>query len=171
MRSLFSILLVMFILPLAALARSDKSVCRGPSKTDDESDAMILTVCSEAGGMSALPRLRLYFRLYQSGRVEYEVAPTYDKLVLKKTKISAAEVAEIIKLGKESDFQKAKAEYPRFQIWTDSSLKTTIVFRNSAQEKKIVVNNYSVSDEDNDKHYPKSLLKLLQKIDELRPKD
>jgi hypothetical protein len=171
MKAVFLILFVIFVLPLAVSAQREKSVCLEPLK-DDPDDAIILNICNQGRGMTALPSLRLYFRLYQSGRVEYEVSADYNKLVLKKTKIDAKEVAEIIKLGKESDFQNAKSEYPRFQIWTDSGLETTIIFKNQTQEeKKIVVNNYSSFDKENEKHYPSSLLKILQKIDELRPKD
>jgi hypothetical protein len=161
----------MFLLPFAVVAQREKSVCLEPSKNGDSADTVILTVCNQGRGMTAIPPLRLYFRLYQSGRVEYEVNDGNYGLKLRKTKIAAKEIAEIIKLGKESDFQKAKSEYPRFQIWTDSGLETTIVFKNENQEKKIVVNNYSSYDKENDKHYPSSLLKMLEKIDELRPKD
>lgn len=179
MKVVFLIIFVMLFLPLAAIAQLENSVCLERATNDDSADPIILTVCNEGQGMTALPRHRLYFRLYQSGRLEYEINPDYNpeageatyKLVLKKTKIDEKEAAEIIKLGRESDFQKAKSEYPRFQMWTDSSLITTIIFKNQTQEKRIVVNNYSSYDKKNDKHYPASLLKMLQKIDALRPKD
>jgi hypothetical protein len=178
MRFTFSILFVVFALPFAVLAQRENSVCLDTAK-NDSADPVILNVCNQGRGMTALPQLRLHFRLYQSGRVEYEVNPDYDpgageanhQLILKKTKIDAREVDEIIRLGQESDFQNAKSEYPRFQIWTDSGLETTIVFRNKTSEKKILVNNYSSYDKDNPKHYPPALLKMLRKIDELRPKD
>lgn len=170
MKAVFLILFVIFVLPLAVSAQREKSVCLESLK-DEPDDALILNVCNQGSGMTALPSLRLYFRLYQSGRVEYEVSSDDNKFLLKKTKIDAKQVAEIIKLGKESDFQNAKSEYPRFQIWTDSGLETTIIFKNQTKEKKIVVNNYSSFDKKNEKHYPSSLLKILQKVDELRPKD
>lgn len=179
MRFVFSILFVVFVLPLAALAQRENSVCLEKEKTVDSADPVVLTVCNQGSGMTALPQLRLYFRLYGSGLVEYESNPDYDpnageanhQLILKKTKIDAKEVAEIIKLSQQKDFQNAKSEYPRFQIWTDSGLETTIVFKHQTSEKRIVVNNYSSYDKDNAKHYPPPLLKMMQKIDELRPKD
>jgi hypothetical protein len=179
MKTVVSILSVLFLLPFAVIAQRENSVCLEQTKNDDSADAVILSVCNKASGMTGIPRLRLYFRLYQSGRVEYEINPGFNpqagesnfKLILKNTKIDAKEVAEIVRLGTEPDFQNAKSEYPIFQIWTDSGLETTIIFKHQTAEKKIVVNNYSSSDKKNEKHYPSSLLKMLQKIDELRPKD
>ena len=179
MKAVFLIIFVMLFLPFLSFAQRENSVCLEPATNDDSADPIILTVCNEGQGMTALPQIRLYFRLYQSGCVEYEINPDYNpeageanyKLVIKKTKVDEKEAAEIIKLGRESDFQKAKSEYPRFQMWTDSSLITTMIFKNQTREKKIVVNNYSSYDKENDKHYPAALLKMLQKIDALRPKD
>jgi len=179
MKVVFLIIFVMLFLPFLGFAQRESSVCLEQPKNDDSADPVILTVCNEGRGMTALPQIRLYFRLYQSGRLEYEINPDYNpeageanyKLVLKKTKIDPKEVDEIIRLGGESGFQNAKSEYPRFQIWTDSSLITTTIFKNQTREKRIVVNNYSSYDKENDKHYPASLLKMLRKIDALRPKD
>jgi hypothetical protein len=171
MKVMVSMLFVIFLLPLTAIAQRETSVCLDPSKNTRSTDAVILTVCNQGRGMTAPPALRLYFRLYQSGRVEYEIGDGNYKLKLKTTKIDAKAVAEIIKLGQEADFQNAKSEYPRIRIWTDSRLETTIIFKNQMQEKKILVNNYSSYDKENAGHYPASLLKMLKKIDELRPKD
>lgn len=177
--ALFAALLV-FALPALAVSQRGEPACAEAVRDDSaSSDEVILNICNYGTGMVPLPRALLHLRLYQSGRVEYEVRPGYDpqvgegnrRLLLKKTKVSAEDVAEIIRLGEQPDFQAAQSEYPVFRIWTDSGLKTTIVFRYKGREKKILVKNYRAGDEQNGSHYPASLISLLQKADELRPKD
>lgn len=170
---------VAFAFPaLVAAQRADNSVCAGLDETGAASAEVVLVVCNQAGGMSPIPPLRLHFRLYKDGRAEYETNPPYDErnkeknhaLITKKLRVDAETVAEIIRLVERKDFQNAKNEYPRFQIWTDSSLKTSIYFRGKDSEKKIVLNNFSLDDENNKKQYPPSLFALMQKIEELKGK-
>ncbi len=161
---------------LTCPAQTRESVCLEQQPAADASDPVVLNICNHTHGMAATPQPRLYFRLHQSGLVEYEVNPGYREgagdanfvLLKKKIKVRAEDVAEVIRLCEQQDFQGARNEYPAFQIWTDSSLQTTIVFTHNGREKKIVVNNYSETDQRNSSYYPASLIALLKKIEELR---
>ncbi|HEX8369790.1 MAG TPA: hypothetical protein VF604_14685 [Pyrinomonadaceae bacterium] len=177
MKIICSIACLIFAFPVSGAAqRADNSVCAGLDKTAATSAEIILTVCHQARGMTPIPRLRLHFRLYKDGRAEYETNPPYNSrnkeknhtLVTKKLRADAETVAEIIRLTGQEDFQNAKPEYPRFRIWTDSGLKTSVYFRAEDVKKMIVLNNFSLSDEANKKQYPPSLFALLQKIEELK---
>lgn len=171
---------VMFAFPvLVAAQQADKSVCAGLGETGGISAEVILLVCNRGRGMTPIPQRRMHFRLYKDGRAEYETNPPYNErnkeknhtLITKKIKVDAATLAEIVELLAQEDFQNAENEYPRFQIWTDSSLKTSIYFRGKNAEKKIVLNNFSLADEKNKNRYPPSLFALMRKIEELKAKN
>lgn len=180
MKHIYLAAILVFALPALAVSQRSEPTCSELTpQASDSAERVILNICNYGTGMVALPRARLHFRLYQSGLVEYEVRPRYDaqagaanqRLLLKKARVSAEDVAEIIRLGEQADFQAAKSEYPVFRIWTDSGLKTTIVFTHKGREKKIVVKNYRADDSQNSSRYPASLIRMLAKADELRPKD
>lgn len=161
-------LLLIFLLSITVFAqRKETSVCAEGSAT---AKPAVLTICNFGKGMTGLPRLRLYLRVYADGTAEYEENGSNFTLVKHKLKVSAERVAQIVKLGTAADFQSAKTDYPVFQIWTDSGLETTVTFRDKEREKKIVVRNYRASDKDNgdDKNYPASLVALLRLTDEIR---
>lgn len=172
MKHLYLIAFLLLAFPILSLAqRKEASVCANQSVN---TKPVVLTICNYAKGMSGLPRLRLYLRVYADGSAEYEENTPWkegganDTLVKHKFKISAERLEEIVKLGQRPDFQSAKADYPIFQIWTDSGLETTITFSGKDGDKKILVRNYSSHDKKNDEHYPASLLALLRLAEELR---
>lgn len=179
MRYLFKAALLMMLLPFLAGAQQSESVCAVTQPNTATADEIILTVCHHTKGMAPVPQPRLYFRLHRSGRIEYEVNPEYDyatgivdyRLLLKEAKIDARDVDEIIRLGQAADFQSAAAVYPRYQMWTDSSLEAALTFTFEGRLKKVLVNNFSVQDTLNKTHYPPSLLAMLQKVHDLRPPD
>ncbi len=165
-------ILLIFLLTLPVFAqRKEASVCANQSVN---TKPVVLNICNYTKGMSWLPRLRLYLRVYADGSAEYEENTPWKEgganntLVKHKFKINAERLEEIVKLGQRPDFQSAKADYPIFQIWTDSGLETTITFSGKDGDKKILVRNYSSHDKKNDEHYPASLLALLRLAEELR---
>ncbi len=160
------LLLLIFLLSVTAFAqRKETSVCAVESPA---AKPVVLTICEFGKGMAGLPRLRLFLRVYAGGAAEYEENSGNFTLVKRKLKISAKKVAQIVKLGTAADFQGAKADYPVFRIWTDSGLETTVAFRNKGKEKKILVRNYSVSNQENEENYPASLVALLHLAAQLR---
>jgi hypothetical protein len=166
------LILLLFIMVASVFGqRKETSVCAGAVDTK-----AVLTICDTGLGMHSFNGLRLFLRVYPDGRAEYEKHPIYpeghweesQRLIKQTFKIDASWVAEIVKLGNEPDFQQAKADYPVFQIWTDSGLETAIIYRDQEKEKKIVVHNYMSGDENNYNHYPTSLVTLLSHAEELR---
>jgi hypothetical protein len=77
----------------------------------------------------------------------------------------------MIKLTGEADLQKAKAEYPMFRRWDDSSVITKLTVRGADGNKTIILNNYGSEDPDNKLHYPLTLIKLLQLAQDARERD
>jgi len=170
------LLALLLFVALASVAsvfgqRKETSIC-----AEAEDPKAILTICDTGEGMHGFNGPRLFLRVYPDGRAEYEKNPLTteghwlesQRLIKQTFKIDASWVAEIIKLGDAHDFQQAKADYPVFQIWTDSGLDTAIVYRNHEKEKKIVVHNFMLGDENNYNHYPTSLVTLLSLAEELR---
>jgi len=177
MKIIYLAAVMIFLFPPVVVAqRENNSVCVGLDENPAAPEETILTVCEHTRGMAAIPQPRLDFRLYKNGRAELETNPPYNSsnrkknhtLVTRKMQVDAATVEEITRLVGQTDFQNARAEYPRVRIWTDSSLKTSIYFRSPDGKKKIVLNNFSAWDKDNKKVYPASLVAVLEKIDELK---
>jgi hypothetical protein len=172
--------LLIFLLPVVALSQQSKpaSVCT-QKEAASSGDEIVLTVCNYEHGMAPLLQPRLYFRLHKSGRIEYEVDAgateeisfENQKLSIKEAKVMANEVDEIIRLGQMEDFQAAAPSHPAYQIWNDSSMESTLVFKYKGREKRIVVRNFSLVGEQKNVRYPASLLKMLKKVWTLRPPD
>jgi hypothetical protein len=164
------ILLLIILACVPALAQTlGSSVCFNPGA---ETDRSILTICNKHLGMGPTPRVRLYLRIYDDGRAEYEenTPPTKlgaHPLAIRRIQVDPANLAEIKTLIAAADLQNADADYPRFRMWTDSGLETTITARNGDKMKKIFLQNYD-EDPDNTRHYPASLNALLKVTGNLR---
>jgi hypothetical protein len=179
MRRISIVALMILAFPILACSQQPKSTCTEPQQVSASDDEIVLTVCNHTYGMAPLAQPRLYFRLHKSGRVEYEVEAESDyltgvvdnKLSIGESKIDASDVAEIIRLGRTADFQNAAAVYPRYEIWDDSSLESTLIFKYQGREKRIVVNNFSPDGARKKAHYPPSLLAMLERVWKLRPPD
>src|ERR1044072_4323217 len=175
---------LLFILLLSTIALAQlkgTSVCGEPAKRDPLTGPQpVLTICNQGWGMTPMPPLRLYLRVFADGTAEYEENQPWKphqenagagenySLVKHTFKISAAQLEEIKRLGAEDDFLSAKGDYPAFQIWTDSSLETTVIFNWNGISKRTMLRNFHTESKDNEKHYPASLLELLRAAAELR---
>jgi lipopolysaccharide assembly outer membrane protein LptD (OstA) len=180
MKIIYLTAFLIFAFPAVAASQLvNNSVCLGLDKTRAASAETILTVCNHTFGMAPVPQPRLHFRLYKDGRAELEINQRTSvwsrdenfALVTKKFKVDAGTVEEIVKLIGQQDFQNAKAVYPRFRIGYDSRTETTVYFQSAGGAKQILLNNFSVMDEENRKEYPPSLFALLRKIEELKGKN
>lgn len=159
------LIFLILVLSLPAMAQiKESSICF--ALIDSFRDP-ILSICNTGTGMTALPRTRLYLRVYADGEAFYEENDG-DKLVLRKFKASAEHIAEIKKLIRAKDMQKVEREYPAYRIWTDSGLQTRVVFQDAKIAKEVSLHNFSVSDVDNYKRYPVSLVTMLSLADEIR---
>ncbi len=177
----YSMKTLLFILLLSTLTlaqHKENSVCSEPAKrTPLTRPQPVLTICNQGRGMTALPALRLYLRVFADGTAEYEENPSWKenvagmdnfRLVKRAFKTSAAQVEEIKRLGAEDDFLSAKGDYPVFRIWTDSGLETTVIFNWESIHKRTMLKNFQLGDKDNEKNYPASLVALLRVADEVR---
>ena len=161
----FLIFTVLGVMTTVFAQTVNSAVCADLSKDSLESKDIVVTICSHESGMAPLIQPRLYLRLFKDGRMQFETDNNSGSLSLLEMNVNTQDVEAIAKLVRQPDFLTSNAEYPIFQIWTDSSLKLTISVK--SQEKQIIVNNFTDSDQDNKKHYPPSLLALLEKISEL----
>jgi hypothetical protein len=173
MKYLWLIAVSLLTLPAASFAqRTYDSACTDLQKNTDPKKEVVLAICEQGRGMAPLPPLRLYLRLYADGTAEYEEngrrdRAGNDRLVMHRLRLAAEKIAEFAKPGGEPDFQDAKADYPAFRLGFDSSIETTVIFRNKDGEKKILLRNYGW-DSDKAKHYPASLVLLMHLAGELR---
>jgi hypothetical protein len=121
---------------------------------------------------------QVYFRLYRSGRLEFEAPPKFDpeagranfELVKKTTQLTPDDVTELFRLTENRDFHRVAKEYHALETWVDAVMVTTIVYSGSNLEKKIIITNYSPKHEKAIGYYPDSLRMLLQRVVLLRPK-
>jgi len=139
---------------------------------------VLLEISTDCRGTTYPRGQVLEFRLYQSGRVEYDkYPPQTDSSSLqlsywfprKHSYIPAAQVNELIALAEQPDFLGAKHLYPPAQQGTDSEFRTSIFLNHAGHQKNIVVIDYmgddGVGDEEN---YPPSLRGLLKRAFEMR---
>jgi hypothetical protein len=157
-------LLILLLSAAAAAQYLGNSVCLNAEKVTERA---ILTICNKHTGMAPTPGVRLYLRVYADGSAEYETNSGSDPLVMRKIKVDPANLAEIKRLVAEADLQSADADYPRFRMWTDSGLQTTITARSGDKMKKIFMRNYTAGDKENLQHYPGSLVALMTLTGEL----
>lgn len=160
------VFLIALVFSLAAISYSQ----RGPSNTaclKPVPAGVVLNICTNERGMAAIPQPRLYIRVFSDGRVEYETNRTWDTLIKKEIRIKTEDVTEILRLAHAPDYQTAKDEYPAFNQAEDSSNETTVDFYGEPGAKKIVLRNFYASDRENKKHYPPSLIELMERADEI----
>jgi len=178
--------LLLTLFHLAIGQRKDESIHR--PKPDEvvkgtipSPDSLLFDISVQSFAMGRTTKFPLYFRLYKSGRLEYEVEQKSDSAtgiagvvyVKKETQLSASVVEELIRLAEEPDFLNAPGSYASLTPVRDASRSTIIVYSNSARgrEKRIVIRDYNPRHPRAESSYPKSLVKLLGRVSELRPKD
>lgn len=133
-------------------------------------DPVLLDISQCGVGMA--PRKRpLYFRLYESGRLEYEISTVNYVVVRKEIQLSSAIVKELIRRAERPDFLGASGEYPQLRKMRDSGVVTSIVYTHQDREKMIVIRNYDPQHPRAKSYYPASLIRLLERVSELRSKD
>jgi hypothetical protein len=170
MKYLCLIAVSMLALPAVSFAqRTSRSVCTDLGENTSPKKEVVLTICNQERGMSALPPLRLYLRLYVDGTAEFEENGRRDRagnetLVMHRMTFAAEKVAELVRIGSLPGFQTAAADYPAFHLGDDSSLETTVIFGN----KKILLRNYDAWFTDNKEHYPAPVVLLMHLVAEFR---
>lgn len=142
------------------------------------SDCIILEISTRADGPVYPNGDILSFRLYQSGRIEYDTFPAnpsegrFSTSIpsRKESHLDSREIEELTNLAGQTDLFYGPDNYPSFlHEQRDFTIETTIVFNHLGKEKRVVIRNYAPDDPDAKHHYPASLIKLLQMASELRP--
>lgn len=139
-------------------------------------EAVVLTICTHERGMTSFLQPKLYLRLFADGRAEYEVAPPLENragqtnfvMVVKQFTADTAALAAIQDLGKQPDFQNARASYPYYQAGMDVSIETTFTFYTDGKAKSVKLVNGTFRDTPEQKKLPPSLIKLQDKADLIR---
>jgi hypothetical protein len=164
MRILFLAALVAFIVPFIASAqqRGSTSVC-----LKDVPPGVLLNICEHEYGMAPTSQPRLYLRVYKDGRGEYEENKTWNLLTKKAFRAKGEDVREVERLGATEGIQKALERYPVYNFGDDSSTETTIDIFGETGRKRIILTNFFAADRENKKHYPASLISLMEKIEEI----
>ena len=111
---------------------------------------------------------KLFFRLYESGLVEYD-ALTRGGYVRRKSQVNAREVGELRGLLGDADFLAAKERYAMLEDMHDAILRTCVLARAGGGYKRILITNYMPGHEAASGYYPAPLVKLLERVSEVRP--
>ena len=138
------------------------------------SDQLVLEVTKSYSGVVRAPNDFIYFRLYQSGRIEFERLSSFNaerKLVKYEFTLTPREVEEILRLAEQPDLLNAKGYYPAIALFTDMTTKTVITYKRNELSKRITIMNFKPGLPESESVYPRSLRKLMQKIDELRTRN
>jgi hypothetical protein len=148
-----------------------------PLANPASAEPVILQITDCGWGMSYPQSCRLYFRMWGSGKFEYEAEPQYDAKLKKlawKTKAShlnRTKVQEIIGLISSPDFLEAKDNYPRLFDFVDAAMALQIKTEYGGVKKEIEIRNYMPQHERAKSYYPAALIKLIEIVKEVRPKD
>lgn len=177
-------LIALLLLTPSLLAFAQRRVESTPRPKSDlvakvPTAAPLLDISMTSSAMGRTSKQPLYFRLYESGRLEYEVWQKTDSdagnakqvLVKKEIQLSKPTVKEFIRLAEEPDFLNARDGYSSLVRALDWSVVTTVVYSHRGREKRIAIRNYRPLHPKAESFYPKSLVKLLARVDELRAKD
>jgi hypothetical protein len=130
-------------------------------------DPVILTMVNQDGGMAYTDEY-LRLRVYLSGRIEGD---SFDTESNKHTRQSAmlddVRLANLKRALEQRDLLKCKDKYPPFVIYTDTYTHATLTFRVGNEEKSIALTNPESAHPGNIENYPKALITLLSRVDEI----
>jgi hypothetical protein len=135
---------------------------------------VVLEIYTDCRGMTYPQGKLLNFRLYQSGRLEYDKYPPQEQSPYSHLRywfprthsyVTPTQVNELIALAEQPDFLGAEREYPAAQMGADSEFRTSVSFRHAGHEKYVVVVDYYGDDGIGaTQRYPQSLLALLSAV-------
>lgn len=163
------LLLTLFLfLTVPALAQRAPSSCPETAETQ----AFILSICDYGKGHTALPRARLFLRVYRNGSAEFETSVSKYDVRKHYIGLTPEQVQAIKNLGDVKEFRDLKSDYFDVDRNSDPGLDSVIIFRylpRNAPQKRIALSNYhAVGDRDKTTRYPAALNALMKLADELR---
>ena len=180
MKIYFAFLLIVVSLNINCASQQPVNSSAAQPNKIAKPDEVVLEIITDASGM-VYPKEGeiLDFRLYKSGRFEYDDYPNQDPprvttrnviITKKDAKLSADDVKELINLAEQPDFLAAKENYPRLRPHVDDQWITKIIFTHQGRTKKISAGDFwdmLYYPEDRAK-YPSSMVKLLERVKDLK---
>jgi hypothetical protein len=170
-----------FVLYFFTAAFSSGCSSSEPLNTSVKSDEVVLEVVTTGFG-AAYPKEGdiLNMRLFESGRFEFDDFPEHNpphtrnaKVVRKESKLSLEAVKELIALTEQPDFLSANEKYPSWgNHHSDTFWDLSIKFICDEQQKKIEAADFwTMKDTEESKSvYPPSMLKLIERTEQLKAK-
>jgi hypothetical protein len=139
-----------------------------------KADSPILEIVDHYVGMWPFAGKYIHFRLFESGRSEYEKitkakSESRWEAVRHEVKLSAEDTQELINLAESPGFLNASEKYPELWSGIDATYIITISYNRNAHRKQITLVNYVpdlVTKARN--YYPESVTKLMKKVEEIR---
>jgi hypothetical protein len=141
--------------------------CENSSQSQPEGS--LLEIRRLGRGMISPTIPQLFIRVLDNGLVEYETY-TGKQIILRKKKLQPAAVLEIRRLMEAKDLVDARQEYPLLEDFKDALMKTCVTYKQREQYQHVLLINYTPMNPKAEGYYPPSLMKLLGKIEEIRPK-
>ena len=164
--------------PLLSILLSVACTILPPAKTlqaqSADADSIILEITDTFQGMWPFAGTYVHFRLYKSGRVEYE-KPERNRDTAKweaikyDMRLNHEELQEVISLAENSDFQKARQRYDELWSGVDARYIATISYK--PRNKRIELVNFIADSTSPANYYPESVEKLMQQVEALRERN
>lgn len=151
----------------------------GQTNASGTSDTVILEIVTRGVGMVYPSKGVLDFRLFKSGRAEYELVPGIETndgrrgdLLKKTAELTDSQVREIVELASNKDFLEAKKRYPSIRRHVDDYWFTTVKFKHGTVDKEFIVTNFwDVLDYPEDRErYPSSVVRILELTNQITGK-
>jgi len=146
---------------------------------DEQKNKEIIIEIIETNYGLIKPIDRVYFRLYNSGVIEYERLVEDQnghigfKWIKENKQLDENEVKDFQEIIKNEDFKMAKTYYNKLVFGVDDDSVTTVTAKVGKARKVIKLKGLflSLTSKKANLYYPHSILFLIQKISEIRPKN
>ncbi len=144
----------------------------------NDSDKLVFEVTRIGKGNIFPLKNQLYFRLYNNGRIEYQIPPRFDPntekptwdFITKSIQLKEVERNRLLNQVGSIDFREVRFFYPALEKEIDALMITKISINSKKGLKDITFHNIRLDHKNAPKLYPDSLVKLLKIVVELRPK-
>lgn len=162
----FSILIILLASYMNAHGQKVTQFCKQADLTPN--DAVLIEVKRIGTGMTWPLVPQLFFRVYEDGRIRYEVRS--GRLVgSQEGAIDAATIEKLRKLVEADDLVESQLEYPMLAGVGDALMKTCVTYSRGDRYRQILLVNYMPDHPKAKGYYPASLVELLRLVQDLRP--
>jgi hypothetical protein len=162
-----AVLFVFLCLPSAANGQIYSQFCKQGNLTG--SDSVLIEVARIGRGMTWPLLPQLFLRVYNDGRIQYELVD--DKMVVtKKAELDSTTLERLRKIVEAKDLAESRSEYPKLKSVSDAMMKICVSYKSVDHPyRQILLINYAVDHPRARDYYPHSLVELLRMVEEIRP--